>query len=159
MPEATSMERLRLHRVVDALLSPGRALFSLAIIGLGIETWICARYVGHSLGRRYDVLPVLPWLPAIPWLAYLFGAIWVACGVGLLSERTLRTAAMALSGLLFLCALILDVPKNAANIGNISLRTVVFETLALASLAWLLQGRGARPSFLTARVAICSRYL
>ena len=155
MPEATSMERLRLHRAADALLSSGQVLFSLAIISLGIETWTCARYVSHSLGPRYNVLPVLPWLPAIPWLAYLFGAIWVACGVGLIFHRTLRTAAITLSGLLFLSALSLDVPKNAANIGNISLRTVVFETLATASLAWLLQGRSATPSFLTRG----SRYL
>jgi uncharacterized membrane protein len=79
----------------------------------------------------------------------------VACGVALLSKRTVRTAALALGGLLFLCALILEVPKNAAHIGNISLRTTVFEPLALASLAWLLPGRGATPSFL----ARGSRYL
>lgn len=148
MSESISTQRTRLDQAVDALLSPGRALFSLAIIALGIETWVCALYVGHSLGPRYGVLPVLPWLPAIPWLAYLFGAIWVACGVGLLSKRTVRTAAMALGSLLFLCALVLDVPKNAANLGSISLRTTVFEPLALASLAWLLPGRGATPSLL-----------
>jgi hypothetical protein len=48
---------------------------------------------------------------------------------------------MTLSGFLFLCAFVLDVPKNAANIGSISLRTTAFEPLALASLAWLLAGR------------------
>lgn len=142
-------------RGVDALLGSGRVLFSLAIIALGIETLTCARSVDHSLSSRYDVLPVLPWLPAIPWLAYLFGAIWVACGVALLSKRTLRTAAMVLGVLLFLCALILEVPKNAMNFGNISLRTALFEPLALASLAWLLPGRGATASFL----ARGSRYL
>jgi uncharacterized membrane protein len=130
-------------------------LFSLAITALGIETLECARYADHSFGPRYEVIPVLPWLPAIPWLAYVFGTIWVACGVGLLFKRTERTAAMALGGLLFLCALVLDVPKNAARIGSISLRTIVFETLVLASLAWLLPGRGATPSLL----ARGSRYL
>lgn len=155
MSEAISSERTRLDQAADALLSPGRALFSLAIIALGIETWVVARVAGHSLGPRYEVLPVLPWLPAIPWLAYLFGAIWVACGVGLLSKRAVRTAAMALGTPLFLCAMVLDVPKNAANISSISLRTVVFEPLALASLAWLLPGRGVTPSLLVRG----SRYL
>jgi hypothetical protein len=62
---------------------------------------------------------------------------------------------MTLGGLLFACAVVLDVPKNAANIGSISLRTTVFEPLALASLAWLLPGEGA-----TARVlAQGNRYL
>jgi uncharacterized membrane protein len=148
MSAAISAERARLERATAALSSLGRALFSLAITALGIETLVCARYADHSLGPRYEVIPVLPWLPAIPWLAYVFGTIWVACGVGLLFKRTERTAAMALGGLLFLCALVLDVPKNAARIGSISLRTIVFETLALASLAWLLPGRGAIPSYL-----------
>jgi uncharacterized membrane protein len=155
MSEAISKERTRLDRAAETPLSSGRALFSLAIIALGIETLVCARYVGHSLGPQYEVIPVLPWLPAIPWLAYLFGAIWVVCGVSLLSKRTLRTAAMALGGVLFLCAMILDMPKNAANLGSISLRTTVFEPLALASLAWLLPGRDATLNLL----ARGSRYL
>jgi len=155
MSDAVSTERTRLDHAAEALLSSGRTLFSLAIIALGVETLVCARYVGHSLGPRYEVIPVLPWLPVIPWLAYLFGAIWVVCGMGLLCERTVRTAATALGGLLFLCALVLDAPKNAANIGSISLRTTVFEPLALASLAWLLPVRGATLSLL----ARGSRYL
>lgn len=148
MPEAIAAESTRLDRVADALAGPGRALFSLAIIGLGAETLVCARDATHALGARYSVVPVLPWLPAIPWLAYLFGAIWIACGAGLLSRRTERTAAMALGSLLFLCALVLDAPKNAAKLGSVSLRTIVFEPLAIASLAWLLPGRGATPSWL-----------
>jgi hypothetical protein len=53
------------------------------------------------------------------------------------------------------CALVLDVPKNAANIGSISLRTAVFEPLALAGLAWLFPGRVSTPDFL----ACAGRYL
>ncbi len=140
MPEAISTQRTQFERVASGLFNVGRALFALAIAGLGIETLVCVRYVGHSLGPQYDVIPALPWLPAIPWVAYSFGAIWVACGVGLLSRRMLRTAATTLGGLLFVCALVLDVPKNAVNIGSISLRTTAFEPLALASLAWLLPG-------------------
>jgi len=155
MSAAISTEGSRIHRSIDAALSSGRALFSLAIVAFGVETLVCARSGGHALGPQYDVLPVLPWLPAIPWLAYLFGAIWVACGIGLLFQRTLRTAAAVLGSLLFLCALLLEVPKNAVNLGSIPLRTIVFEPLSLASLAWLLAGRGATLSFLTRG----SRYL
>ena len=46
-------------------------------------------------------------------------SVWVACGVGLLSRRTARTAALTLGSMLLVCALVLDVPKNAANIGSI----------------------------------------
>jgi uncharacterized membrane protein len=147
--------RVRLKSIAPALFSLGRAIFALAIIGIGIETIGCARYATHSLGPQYEVIPVLPWLPAIPWVAYLFGVTWVLCGLGLLSDRTLRTAAMTLGGFLFIFTLLLDVPKYAANIGSIPLRTIVFEPLALACLAWLLPGEGDMPGWLTR----ASRYL
>jgi hypothetical protein len=57
--------------------------------------------------------------------------------------------------MLFVCALVLDVPKNAADAGSIALRTGVFEPLALACLAWLLPDWSTIPPIL-ARV---SRYL
>ena len=155
MAEAIWRAKSTSNRAAAAVSSLGRTLFSLAIVALGIETLVCARYVGHSLGHRPNVVPALPWLPAIPWIAYPFGAIWVACGVGLLSRRLLRTAAIALGGLLFLCALLLDVPPYAVDIGSIGLRTTAFEPLALASLAWLLPGPGAIPGSLTRG----SRYL
>jgi len=81
--------------------------------------------------------------------------VWVFCGAGLLFTGTLRTAALVLGSLLFVCALVLEVPKNAVDIGNISLRTTVFEPLALASLAWLLPGPGLMPRWLVRG----SRYL
>jgi hypothetical protein len=141
----------------DVLASTGRAVFALAMMALGAETLVCARYVFDSppFGPGHKVIPVIPWLPAIPWLAYIFGAIWVVCGAGLLFKRTVRTAAMALGILLFVCAIILEVPKNMANIGSMSLRTGVFEPIALATLAWLLPGASATPSWLVPG----SRYL
>jgi uncharacterized membrane protein len=126
----------------------GRYIYAFAIVAVGVETWVIARQVGHALGPQYDVLNVLPWLPANPWVAYVFGAIWIYCGVGLLFERTVRIAALVLGSLLFLCAVILEAPKNAVAIGDVSLRTTVFEPLAIACLAWLIPGRGAVPSWL-----------
>jgi hypothetical protein len=155
MSRATSTEANRIETAIDGLLSIGRPIYALAIIALGFETMVCAGYASHSLGPQHEVIPALPWLPAIPGLAYAFGIIWVVCGAGLLSMRSLRPAAMALGGLLFLCTMVLDVPKNAADIGSISLRTIVFEPFALACLAWLLPGPGATPLWLER----ASRYL
>lgn len=149
MSDALPTTRKQLESIAPLLFTLGRVIFALAIIGLGIETIVCARCSTHSLGPRYEVIPVLPWLPAIPFVAYFFGATWVLCGIGLLSNRTLRTAAITLGGLLFVFTLVLDVPKNAADVGSISLRTIVFEPFALACLAWLLPGGGAMPSWLT----------
>jgi hypothetical protein len=133
----------------------GRSIFALAILGLGIETIVCAREISRSLGPQYQVIPVIPWLPAIPWLAYLFAGILVVCALGLLSSRTIRVAAMLLGALLFVCTLILDVPKSVADLGNISLRTGVFEPLSLACLAWLLPDPKQTPPWLL----LVSRYL
>ena len=155
MTDARLTHRMRLESIAPMLSRLGCVIFALAIIGLGIETIVCARCATHSLGPRFEVIPVLPWLPAVPWVAYLFGATWVFCGAGLLSNRTRPVAAKTLGGLLFLFTLVLDVPKNAANIGSIPLRTIVFEPFALACLAWLLPPESAMPRWLR-RV---SRYL
>lgn len=158
MIETTPVERTPLERGMDTTLSLGRPVFSLAIIGLGIETVVCAQRVSFlSLpsNPRFEVIPVLPFLPPIPWLAYLFGVVLAICGVGLLFKRTGRIAAMVVGSLMLLGAVLLDAPKNAAVPGSMSLRTVVFEPLAIATLAWLLLGPSKTPRWLEPS----SRYL
>lgn len=159
MSEGTRLERTPLERAIDALLSPGRPIFALAIIGLGLETLACAQRVvflyPQASHPRFKAIPVLPFLPPIPWLAYLFGAILAICGAGLLVKRTLRTSAMVVGSFMFLGAVILNAPKSVAIPGDMSLRTVVFEPLAIAALAWLLPGVGPTPGWL----ARASRYL
>jgi uncharacterized membrane protein len=137
------------EKALDAMSTPGRFVFSVATVAVGIETLVCARYASHTLGPQYEVIPVIPWLPAIPWLAYAIGAIFVACGVGVQFTRTRRMAALVLGALMFLGALVLVAPKYAANVASMGLRTVVLEPLALASLAWLLPDRGEMPAWLT----------
>jgi uncharacterized membrane protein len=149
-----SVEGKRFERATVAALSLGRPVFSLANIALGVETMLCAR-CSVELSGQHIVIPVLPFLPPVPWLAYMFGAIWIACGVGLLCERTVRQAAIALGSLLFLSTLILEVPKYAANLGNMGWRTGVFEPLAIGTLAWLLPGPRATSRLLSQ----VSRYL
>lgn len=63
---------------LDWLSRFGLVLFSLAIVGMGVETLACARVVSG----RYEVVPVIPRLPAIPAIAYAGGAVWVLGGVG-----------------------------------------------------------------------------
>jgi hypothetical protein len=93
-----------LGRLFDALFNPGRVLFALAILAIGLETLTIARIGAHPLGTNYNSVSV------IPWLAYLFGLIWLACAVGLLSDRTLRSSALILGTLYFLAAIILELP-------------------------------------------------
>ncbi|MGC2330468.1 MAG: hypothetical protein WA581_03370 [Candidatus Acidiferrales bacterium] len=139
----------------ESTLDPGLTLFALAIIALGAQNVISAKDVTHAMGPGYNVLPVLPFLPSIPWLAYVFGAVWVVLGAGLLFKRTLLPSALALGTILFLCAVILEAPKNAAAFRDVGLRTGVFEPLSMAGLAWLLPGAAAIPRFL----ALAARWI
>ncbi len=133
---------------LGALARLGLVVFAISILAIGVENWICAHNSTDALGPQYKVLDVIPFLPAIPWLAYAVGAILVACGVGLLWHRTQRPAAITLGSLLFLCTVILEVPKNAAEPLSISLRTGVFEPAAMAALAWLVPDWATLPRWL-----------
>lgn len=142
MRDAVSSEKTHFERVADALHSPSHILFSLAIIALGIETFVCAGSLAGSLIESDRFGPMV-------------GPVLAACGVGLLFKRTARTAAMALGSLLLLCSLFFEVRQYVAAPENIAFRTVLLEPLAIAALAWLLPGQDAIPSWL----ARASRYL
>ena len=132
----------------------GRLLFSLAIIGIGVETLICSYASSHLLGPYYKVVPVIPWLPAIPSLAYLVGAIFVLCGAGLLFQRTLVVSSITLGAVMLLCGLAFDLPRRP-NLMSAEWRTNVLEPITIGSLAWLAPGLGGIPRWLHR----ASRYL
>ena len=138
-------------RVVSAILSLGRLLFVLAIIQLGLETLLCARHAdSYSHQRFYNlngVVPVIPWLPSSPpWPIYAFGATLTVAGAAMLWNQTLRAGALAAGGLMFAGAILLNLPRSAAHLGDIAVRTSVFEPLAIGALAFLLPGRKAIPA-------------
>src|SRR5438094_7885987 len=126
----------------------GRLLFSLAIIGIGVETLICSYLSDHK------VVPVIPWLPAIPGLTYLVGAILVMCGAALLLRRTLVVSSITLGALMLLCGLAFDLPRRP-NLMSAEWRTNVLDPIAIGSLAWLAPGLGGIPRWLHR----ASRYL
>jgi uncharacterized membrane protein len=132
----------------------GRLLFSLAIIGIGVETLVCSYVSSHSPGPYYKIVPVIPWPPAIPSLAYPLGAILVLCGAGLLFQRTLVVSSITLGALMLLCGLAFDLPRRP-NLMSAEWRTNVLEPIAIGSLAWLAPGLGGIPRWLHK----ASRYL
>ncbi len=131
--------------MMNSLLRTGRWIFSLAIAALGVENILCARGSYQSLGANSQSMPVLPFLPAIPWLVILFGILWVASAVGLLTERWLRAFAYTLGATYIFWTLVHILPKYIASPGDMGLRTVVFEPLSLACIALLLPGPAATP--------------
>lgn len=128
----------------------GQAVFSIAIVAIGVETVVNAHLAGNSLGVQYRVIPTIPWLPAFPWLAYVFGAVWVLCGLALLSRDTRKPAALTLATLFAAAAFFLDLPKYLPHLASVSLRTIFFEPLAIAALALLLLGPRDIPAALHA---------
>jgi uncharacterized membrane protein len=133
----------------------GQAVFAFAIVAIGVETVVNAHIAGNSLGAQYRVIPTIPWVPAIPALAYLFGVVWVVCGLALLSRDTRRVAALSLGILFVACAFVLDLPKYLPHPASVSLRTIFFEPLAIGALAWLLLG----PRDVPAALHAVARYL
>jgi hypothetical protein len=117
----------------------GRLLFSLAIIGIGVETLICAYAATHSPGLYHGVTPVVPWLPELPSLAYCAGLIFILCGAGLLFQRTLPVSSITLGVLLVLCGLAFDLPRHP-NLMSAEWRTNLLEPIVMGSLAWLAWG-------------------
>ena len=125
----------------------GRVLFSLAIIGMGVETLICSYVSGHSPGPSYKVVPVIPWLPAIPGLAYPVGIIFILCGASLLFQRNVVVSSIALGAVMLLCGLAFDVPRHPSLMSP-EWRTNALEPIAIGSLAWLAPGFGGIPRWL-----------
>ena len=135
--------------MMNSLLRTGRWIFAFAVIALGAENILCARGSYQALGANSHSMPVLPFLPAIPWLVILFGVLWIACGVGLLTQRWLRASAYTLGATYIFWTLVHVLPKYIALPGDMGLRTVVFEPLSLACIALLLPGPAATPKGLS----------
>jgi len=129
----------------------GRWIYALAIAALGAETVLCCRVDSAALGPEYHIVPIIPFPPTIPSLVVVLGIVWMACGLGMLFDRTLRVASLGFGSLFFLVLFVFVVPKAVGGPTSVGLRTAVFEAVALASLAWMLPA-GPRAG-ITARAA------
>jgi len=137
---------------VRRLLAAGYPIFALAIVAIGVELIVCAWMPGKGVfPHGYDAIPVIPFPPPIPWLVVLLGAVVAACGGGLIFPRSARMGALLLGSLFFFCTLVLEVPKAAAYPASMSLRTTVFEPVALGALAWMLPGLTTPARFMVGR--------
>jgi uncharacterized membrane protein len=115
------------------MTKPGRLIFALAIIALGIENLIYAHF-GQA------VVPVLPWVPGKPVLAYLVGIALLVAGLGVLTKAGARLSAALLGSLLALCMLSLEISRVATRPLDLAIRSRCFETLAICGVALVLVG-------------------
>ena len=130
----------KLIGVTNKLWISGRILFSLSVVALGVENIVCARIDDYHLGPGWAQIPCLPWLPAIPALAGVLGIIWASCGMGMLAGRGV-IAARILGASLVICAILAVLPRFLMAPTSLTLRTALFEVLAIAAIASLQRRR------------------
>ena len=119
--------------IIEPIVKQGRLIFSIAIIALGVEHFIWARYAGATV-------PIIPFVPPFPWLAYLTGIALIAAGLCIAANIRPRLAAILLGALFLVCVLLLQVTKVIAHPYDLGIRTVAFETLIFSASAFTLAG-------------------
>lgn len=80
------------------------------------------------------------WMPGLRFWTYFTGTALIAGGLGMMVPKTRRWAA-TLSGLMiFLWVWMVHIPRAAADLGNASETSGIFEALALSGVAFLVAG-------------------
>ena len=145
--------RATLKLDMHALERLGRPIFALMIAALGVENVVVAR-------SGAIVTPVLPWLPAHhPFWAVCVGVALLALATGILIDSWAWTAATSLGIGLTAYALVRQVSGLIEHPLDVSVRTGVFEVLALAGAALALATTLPRPTRALDKVIGAGRFL
>ncbi|MBV8246650.1 MAG: hypothetical protein JOZ38_12055 [Candidatus Eremiobacteraeota bacterium] len=116
-------------------LGSGLFAFSIAAMGVTSLVWMNA---GVEFTKGSLVLPIMPYPPAGAVLAVLFGIVMIVCGAMMFRTSTARMGAIVFAAVYVFAALFFDLPRLIGHPGSIGLRTLFFQPLALAGLAWML---------------------
>ena len=113
------------------IASAGHAAFAAAMIWLGA--------MGLSTGDFVQVWqPVPTWVPAREALAYLCAFISLACGIGLLWQRTAAVAARVLFASLLVWLLVLRLPNLFFQTPLVLVAWTFSSTAVMVAAAWVL---------------------
>jgi uncharacterized membrane protein len=113
---------------MEKIIAQGRIIYAVAIMALGVENLVCARYTDA-------VLPLMPFLPPIPVLVYFTGLVFIVTGLCIVANFRARLAAILLGNFFLGCELLMQIPRF---FGPSFSRTVAFEILALCGGALTL---------------------
>jgi len=132
----------------------------------------------RNYGRLFQILFAIPWLvfgfqhfryaeivatlvpafmPFKLFFAYFTGTAMIAAGISFIINRFARLAAILLGVMLLIFILLIHVPKVSASPSDIKIWTRPLQDIALASIAFLLANKLARPGIL-APIAKAGRY-
>ena len=109
----------------------GRLILALGSMGLGVVGIVAADFIG-----RWE--PVPEDIPLHGELAWLSGLVLLACGAGLVGQRTMRAAALALALFLLLWIVALHGPLVAVAPTDVRCWLYLGEVLAIACGALML---------------------
>jgi len=109
----------------------GHLLFALGLAGLGVLSLFSGDFA-------YVWQPVPMGVPLREILAYLSGALLLACGLGLLVKRTASPAALVLAAFLLGWVLVLQVPRVADAPRNVGMWLGLAESTVLMTGGWTL---------------------
>ena len=112
----------------SSLRQPGQLFFGVSMMAFGIQHWI---YAGGMAGP----VPGPPWTIGTRFWAGIVGVALVAAGISIAVKKKARFAATAVALLLFLYALLLNVPRLIASFRNPGQWTGAFELLAMCGAA------------------------
>lgn len=132
----------------EKLIRVGRIFF-----GISLPVFATTHFIYPEI-----VASLIPaWIPAKLFLAYFTGAAHLFAGLAILSNIKARLAA-ALAGAMYgSWALILHVPRVAADIGNQGEATSLFVAVALCGAAWVIAGSVSKAAAVTAAGSIAQR--
>ncbi|WP_263359983.1 hypothetical protein [Acidicapsa ligni] len=111
----------------------GRILFAAAIIGFGIQHFLCK-------GVVVGVELVPPWPPSHIFWGYLIAILLLLCGLSIAFRKAAVIAALLLAILFFNAVVVLDLPKVLARVMDLTERTRFFESLSLGAGALIIAG-------------------
>jgi uncharacterized membrane protein len=116
----------------------GHLLFALGLAGIGVLSLFSGDFA-------YVWQPVPMWVPMREVLAYLSGALLLACSIGLLIRRTASPAAFVLAAFLLSWVLVLQLPRVAGAPGNVGMWLGLAESTVLMTGGWTLFASLADP--------------
>src|SRR5229473_2673923 len=125
---------------MKSLMTPGRIFFAIAMACFGIHFLTYASGLGAPP-------PGPPWIPGRPLWAYLWGAGLALASLSTATKKKANCAGIALGIALFLLAVLVYIPRLAANVHNPAPWTSGFELLAMSGGALVFAGLSQSSGF------------
>ena len=151
---AASQFKAENPRVAGAMIAVSRVIMGMVVTVYGVEQFLYPRVApGIPQDDPTFALSMAAWIPAHVVWAYLTGAIFVVCGLALLTRKQPRMAAVTLGWTVLVLMLVVYLPLVVARPADINGRLNYFAIHSALAGAFLLLAK-ALPAVQEAEVAV-----